>query len=131
MIIKILRWILFIPILILCFYLIDTGIWWLSNKAIDFGVKWLIIFLLVGGLGIVALAISLSSLFAILTLIICPNPKYGGITFGIMSSLMCIADIYGFISYESPVFTKIAIFLLVLFTWIPFIITGFTLKKKK
>lgn len=128
MILKILRWIAFVILLLTCFYFIDLGIGWLAFKASDYGTKWLIIFLLVGGLSIPFFFIGIAHLFSISIFLICPHKKVGGIFMGISAIMVCIGDLVSYYSYDCSLLLKIVIYLLVLLVWIPFLVIGIRIK---
>lgn len=112
-----LRWLVYVPLIIVAFYLIDLGFGWLVQKAVGMKTIWLILIVIlfstfIIGLFSVLLGILTSSLFTIP-----PNKKIGGIVFSSFSAIMLISSLIGYWQVDASFVGKLIIESQVLLIW--------------
>lgn len=100
--VKIIRWILFIPVILISLVILDIGLTYLTIRLFDFDWSFWKVIIFISFLG--SVVIFLPMLFAMiisgLTVILCPNKKIGGIIYAIMALINFIYLIYNIWTIE-------------------------------
>lgn len=125
MITKILRWLLFIPLTIIAFYIIELAFNWLLDKAIGLSLFWLIVIVFVFSSLIAGLFASLCSIAISPLIKVAPNKKVAGIIFAVIAIIVCIADIVAYVQYDISIMAKIIIVIQILVVWGALAVLGF------
>jgi len=105
------------------------GIGWLAFKVSDYSTKWLILFLLIGGVSIPLFFAGIANLISVSILLICPHKKTGGIFMGIGAIIICIGDMIGYFNYPVTLFIKVVIYSYTLLIWVSFVLMGLRIGK--
>lgn len=125
---NLLRWIIYIPLVFIVFYLISLGFVALVWLVAKLGWFWVVLFLVTGiGLG-AGLLQMLSSILSAGVMLVAPNQKAGGIIFSLLAIFWVIMGLIGMWSdSEFGIGFTILISLFYLGLWIPLIIVGITM----
>lgn len=92
--VNVLRWIAFYPVLFTVFYLLGLGMDWLVYNIIRLSF-WLILFIVFGSFGFVSL-LGLFGSAASLVVLVAPNKKVGVISFSLVSTLTGLSSVYSY-----------------------------------
>ena len=100
--IKIIRWILFVPVMLISLFILDFGLSYLTIQLFDFDWSFwrVVFFIFILGSTVIYLPMFFAMIISGLTVALCPNKEIGGIIYAIMALINFIYLIYNIWTLE-------------------------------
>lgn len=126
---KIFRWILFIPLIVIVFYLIEIGFDWLIYKAITLSTFWLILIVIFFSGAILGLFSVLVSILTTSIFLLAPSKRIAGMIFGVLALMVGIVEFILYLKLDITTLAKVIILIQVLWFWGVLAFLGFNIEE--
>lgn len=126
---KLIRWILFIPATLVVLYLIDLAFSWIIDKILMLSPFWIAMIALSTSFLIIGIFSLICSLLIISLMAIPPNKRIGGIIFGIFALINGTGDFAYCVMLDIEILPKIIVLYVITLVWITIASAGFKMSE--
>lgn len=126
-----LRWIVFVPVLIVVFYLIELSFDWIILKMLELSTFWLIVVFIFLSSIVIGMFSLIVTLLSTTLFLIAPNKKYAGIIFSLFSLMVLVSEIITWINFDTTIIAKIIIIIQILVVWLSLAGLGLKFEESK